>query len=151
MASPAEQQRAAGAVQDAVSLAADSGTTTTSLGAVVIVGHATVEGHTKYELCSTIERAPGAGTRALSSSSFRRRYRDFDELSAGLIQGFPDLVPLLPRLPAKKWFGRLSPAFVETRLAGLQVYINALLRLAPIRTSALFCSFFEVRQQWQQW
>lgn len=57
-----------------------------------------------------------------------KRYRELRELHEHLRLKHPDQ---LPQFPGKRLFGNTDPAFVAARQAGLQLYLEGVLRLDP--------------------
>jgi len=69
-----------------------------------------------------------------------RRYSDFSRLHKKLRKMFPDIHLLLP---AKRWFGdNFDSAFLETRMSGLQSFVNQILDCKELRQSSPVRKFF---------
>lgn len=69
-----------------------------------------------------------------------RRFTDFTRLHAKLKQLYPNVNLVLPK---KKWFGNnFSAGFLDTRVAGLQTFINAILSNAEMRKCPAVREFF---------
>lgn len=69
-----------------------------------------------------------------------RRFTDFTRLQMKLKTLFPHVNLALPK---KKWFGNnFSSAFLDSRIAGLQVFINTILSNAEMRKSPAVREFF---------
>ena len=69
-----------------------------------------------------------------------RRFTDFTRLHAKLKGAFPQVNLVLPK---KKWFGNnFSSGFIDTRIAGLQTFINTILSNAEMRKSPMVREFF---------
>lgn len=69
-----------------------------------------------------------------------RRFTDFTRLHTKLKSMFPNVNLSLPK---KKWFGNnFSSGFLDTRIAGLQTFINTILGSAEMRKSPVVREFF---------
>lgn len=69
-----------------------------------------------------------------------RRFTDFTRLQAKLKSLFPKIDLVLPK---KKWFGNnFSSGFLDTRVAGLQTFINTILSNEQMRKSSAVREFF---------
>lgn len=69
-----------------------------------------------------------------------RRFTDFTRLQAKLKALFPHENLLLPK---KKWFGNnFSSGFLDTRVAGLQTFINTILTNSEMRKCSVVREFF---------
>lgn len=69
-----------------------------------------------------------------------RRFTDFTRLHTKLKQLFPNVNLVLPK---KKWFGNnFSSGFLDTRVSGLQTFINTILGNAEMRKSPVVREFF---------
>lgn len=69
-----------------------------------------------------------------------RRFTDFTRLQMKLKTLFPQVNLALPK---KKWFGNnFSSAFLDSRIAGLQVFINTILGNTEMRKSPAVREFF---------
>lgn len=69
-----------------------------------------------------------------------RRFTDFTRLQMKLKTLFPHVNLALPK---KKWFGNnFSSAFLDSRIAGLQVFINTILSNTEMRKSPAVREFF---------
>jgi len=69
-----------------------------------------------------------------------RRFTDFTRLHIKLRSLFPHTNLVLPK---KKWFGNnFSSGFLDTRIAGLQTFINTILDNAEMRKSPYVREFF---------
>jgi len=92
-----------------------------------IVGNTPVEGHTVYIIKVT---SPDGDTWNL-----QKRYKELRELHD---QMRPKHGDALPQFPGKRIFGNQDPTFVAERQAGLQAYLDAVLRIErEIRTPFL--------------
>lgn len=85
---------------------------------VKFVGNTSVEGHTVYLVKVT---SPDSDT-----WNIQKRYSDVRGLHDKLRERHGDS---LPQIPAKRWFNTQDPAFVQARQAGLQQYLDGVLRL----------------------
>ena len=89
---------------------------------VRVMGANRIGGHTEYDLL--IGPRSGAG----GSWSVSRRFRQFDALLSRLK---PHLAgAAAPKLPPKKFFGRMDPDFIAQRQKGLQAFLDAVGALA---------------------
>lgn len=71
-----------------------------------------------------------------------RRFTDFTRLHTKLKTLFPSHSMNLA-LPKKKWFGNnFSSGFIDTRIAGLQTFINTILGTPEMRSCAVVREFF---------
>lgn len=69
-----------------------------------------------------------------------RRFTDFTRLHTKLKSIYPTANIVLPR---KKWFGNnFSSGFLDTRIAGLQTFINTILGDAQMRVNPVVREFF---------
>lgn len=69
-----------------------------------------------------------------------RRYTDFVRLNGKLKQAFPQFNLLLPR---KKLFGdNFNAVFLDNRVQGLQMFVNAIMAKEQLRQSKLVREFF---------
>lgn len=69
-----------------------------------------------------------------------RRFTDFTRLHTKLKSLFPNVNLVLPK---KKWFGNnFSAVFIDTRIAGLQTFINTILGNAEMRKNSTVREFF---------
>lgn len=69
-----------------------------------------------------------------------RRFTDFTRLHTKLKSLFPSVNLVLPK---KKWFGNnFNSGFLDTRIAGLQTFINTILTTAEMRNSPVVREFF---------
>lgn len=69
-----------------------------------------------------------------------RRFTDFARLHVKLKQLYPNVNLVLPK---KKWFGNnFSAGFLDTRVAGLQTFINTVLSNADMRKCPVVREFF---------
>ncbi|CRL08536.1 CLUMA_CG021274, isoform A [Clunio marinus] len=69
-----------------------------------------------------------------------RRFTDFTRLHTKLKSMFPDVNLVLPK---KKWFGNnFSSGFLDTRITGLQTFINDILGNSKLRNCAVVREFF---------
>jgi sorting nexin-16 len=69
-----------------------------------------------------------------------RRFTDFTRLHTKLKILFPKVNLALPK---KKWFGNnFSSGFIDTRIAGLQTFINTILGSMEMRSCAAVREFF---------
>lgn len=69
-----------------------------------------------------------------------RRFTDFTRLHTKLKQLFPNINLVLPK---KKWFGNnFSSGFLDTRIAGLQTFINTILGNPEMRKCPVVREFF---------
>ncbi|PHH75520.1 hypothetical protein CDD80_2317 [Ophiocordyceps camponoti-rufipedis] len=56
--------------------------------------------------------------------NIRKRYSEFEDLRAQLIQSFPGFEAAVPVLPPKSFIARFRPAFLDKRRAGLQYFLQ---------------------------
>lgn len=69
-----------------------------------------------------------------------RRFTDFTRLHTKLKQLFPNVILVLPK---KKWFGNnFSSGFLDTRIAGLQTFINTILGNPEMKKCPVVREFF---------
>lgn len=69
-----------------------------------------------------------------------RRFTDFTRLHLKLKSLYPNVNLMLPK---KKWFGNnFSTGFLDTRIAGLQTFINTILTNQEMRKSPIVREFF---------
>lgn len=69
-----------------------------------------------------------------------RRFTDFTRLHAKLKSMFPNVNLVLPK---KKWFGNnFNTGFLDTRIAGLQTFINTILGHSEMRNNPVVREFF---------
>ncbi|KAG5678702.1 hypothetical protein PVAND_008350 [Polypedilum vanderplanki] len=69
-----------------------------------------------------------------------RRFTDFTRLYTKLRQSFPHINLFLPK---KKWFGNnFSAGFLDSRINGLQTFINIILSNKELRNSSIVREFF---------
>lgn len=69
-----------------------------------------------------------------------RRFTDFTRLHSKLKSLYPSVSLVLPK---KKWFGNnFSTGFIDTRIAGLQTFINTILGNPEMRKSSIVREFF---------
>jgi hypothetical protein len=94
------------------------------LGAPERQGDGARDGHTSYEMRTTVRDAHGA---PVATHRVRRRFRDFVWLHSRLAAAFV-LVPPLPEHGASQYFDRLRPDFVQHRLAALQRFLARVVR-----------------------
>ncbi|KAE8382232.1 Phox homologous domain-containing protein [Aspergillus bertholletiae] len=59
--------------------------------------------------------------------SVRMRYSEFDDLRQKLVSSFPHAKNALPALPPKSVLFKFRPAFLESRRAGLEYFLNCIL------------------------
>lgn len=62
-----------------------------------------------------------------SYMNIRKRYSEFDEFRAQLVQTFPGFQAAVPALPPKSVISKFRPRFLEKRRAGLQYFLNCIL------------------------
>ncbi|KAH8905939.1 Phox-like protein [Coniochaeta sp. PMI_546] len=62
-----------------------------------------------------------------SFMNIRKRYSEFDDFRARLIQTFPNFEAAVPVLPPKSVISKFRPRFLEKRRAGLQYFLNCIL------------------------
>lgn len=62
-----------------------------------------------------------------SFMNIRKRYSEFDEFRARLIETFPNFEAAVPVLPPKSVISKFRPRFLEKRRAGLQYFLNCIL------------------------
>eukprot|EP00397_Hematodinium_sp_SG-2012_P045268 GEMP01050787.1.p1 GENE.GEMP01050787.1~~GEMP01050787.1.p1 ORF type:complete len:238 (+),score=52.18 GEMP01050787.1:63-776(+) len=96
--------------------------------AVSFVGNVTKDGYTEYHIKVTNPNG--------ESWILKKRYREVRELHEHLKLKYPDRIP---QIPGKRFFfGNHDPVFIRTRQAGLQQYLDSVLKLEPdCRTRAL--------------
>jgi sorting nexin-16 len=69
-----------------------------------------------------------------------RRFTDFTRLHTKLRTLYPEVNLMLPK---KKWFGNnFSTGFLDTRIAGLQTFINTILSSSEMKRSPVVREFF---------
>lgn len=56
--------------------------------------------------------------------NIRKRYSEFDDFRARLIQTFPNFEAAVPVLPPKSVISKFRPRFLEKRRAGLQYFLK---------------------------
>jgi len=95
-----------------------------TLSPAVVIGTHNLAGHTEYTISVSLSHPKGGGGRWIVS----RRYRQFDHLFATLrphFRGMPKWRgspgPEIPKLPPKRFFGRMDAQFIALRKAGLPV------------------------------
>mmetsp|Transcript_25560 Transcript_25560/g.51617 ORF Transcript_25560/g.51617 Transcript_25560/m.51617 type:complete len:247 (-) Transcript_25560:78-818(-) len=94
---------------------------------VRFVGNTSVEGHTTYIV--KVTNADG------DTWNLQKRYREIRELHDELRLRHGDS---LPAFPGKRFFGNQDPAFIASRQAGLQTYLEGVLQIErEVRTPAL--------------
>ncbi|KAF1840386.1 PX domain-containing protein [Cucurbitaria berberidis CBS 394.84] len=57
----------------------------------------------------------------------RKRYSEFEDLRAKLVQTFPHAVGSMPQFPPKSVISRFRPRFLEKRKQGLAFFLNCIL------------------------
>jgi len=57
----------------------------------------------------------------------RKRYSEFEDLRAKLVQTFPHATGSMPQFPPKSVVSRFRPRFLERRKQGLSHYLNCIL------------------------
>lgn len=103
---------------------------------VKFVGNAVKDQYTEYHIQVT--------DHIREAWTLKKRYREFRELHEHLKLKYPNR---LPAIPGKKLFGNRDHNFIRQRQKGLQVYMDAVLKLDPeCRTKALN-KFLEIEER----